>query len=143
MFNPNTSTDTKIAVLEERLSAYEVMMKKIDDAIQLMSKTSQNISKMLAVHEEKIENCSKNDDAILDIINQLKTENKEQHIQVGKRIDDIEIEVKEIGKIKWMTVGCGVLLAVLTAALSSLASGWWTPSEMQHQRQTITGPLMK
>ena len=31
MFNSNTSADTKIAVLEERLSSYEIMMKKIDE----------------------------------------------------------------------------------------------------------------
>lgn len=133
MFNSNTSADTKIAVLEERLSSYEVMMKKIDEAIQIMGKTSQSISKMLAVHEEKIEQCHKADDYIGRLIEELKLENKDQHDVVSSRIDKIEIEVKEIGKIKWMTVGCGVLLAVLTTAFSTLASGWWTPSEMQHQ----------
>lgn len=135
MFNPNTSTDTKLAVLEERLSSYELLLKKIDEAIQLMGKTSQNISKMLAVHEERIEQCSKNDDHISKMITDLKKENKEQHDEVSTRIDKIESEVKEIGKIKWMTVGCGILLAILTTAISTLASGWWTPSEMQMQRQ--------
>lgn len=135
MFNPNATADTKIAVLEERLSSYEVLLKKIDEAIQLMGKTSQNISKMLAVHEERIEQCSKTDDMISKMISDLKKENKEQHNEVSDRIDKIEIEVKEIGKIKWMTVGCGVLLAILTTAIASLASGWWTPSEMQMQRQ--------
>lgn len=135
MFNPNLSTDTKIAVLEERLSAYELMVKKIDEAIQIMGKTSQNISKMLAVHEERIEQCNRDDDSILKIVNELKKENREQHSEVSKRIDVIEIEVKEISKIKWMTVGCGVLLAILTTGFTTLASGWWTPSEMQMQRQ--------
>jgi len=135
MFNPNATADTKIAVLEERLSSYELLLKKIDEAIQLMGKTSQNISKMLAVHEERIEQCSKTDDMISKMIEGLKVENKEQHEEVSKRIDKIEVEVKEIGKIKWMTVGCGVLLVVLTGALSTLASGWWTPSEMQMQHQ--------
>lgn len=135
MFNPNTTTDTKIAVLEERLSSYELLLKKIDEAIQMMGKTSQNISKMLAVHEERIEQCSKTDDMISKMITDLKKENKEQHESVSGRIDKIEDEVKEIGKIKWMTVGCGVLLAILTTAVSTLASGWWTPSEMQMQRQ--------
>jgi archaellum component FlaC len=135
MFNPNATTDTKIAVLEERLSSYELLLNKIDEAIQIMGKTSQNISKMLAVHEERIEQCSKTDDMISKMIEGLKVENKEQHEEVSKRIDKIEVEVKEIGKIKWMTVGCGVLLVVLTGALSTLASGWWTPSEMQMQRQ--------
>jgi archaellum component FlaC len=135
MFNQNPSADTKIAVLEERLSAYEVMMKKIDEAIQIMGKTSQNISKMLAVHEEKIEQCHKADDYIGRMIDELRTENKDQHDAVSERIDEIEKEVKEISKIKWMTVGCGVLLALLTTAFSALASGWWTPSEMQQHYQ--------
>lgn len=135
MFKTSTASETKIAVLEERLSSYELMMKKIDEAIQLMGKTSQNISKMLAVHDERIEQCTKTDDMISKMISDLRRENKDQHEMVSERIDKIENEVGEIGKIKWMTVGCGVLLAVLTTAFSTLASGWWTPSEMQLQRQ--------
>jgi len=134
MFNSNTSADTKIAVLEERLSSYELMMKKIDEAIQIMGKTSQNISKMLAVHEEKLEQCGKADDLLTKLIYEMKEEGEEHCSKVSSRIDKIEEEVKEIGKIKWMTVGCGVLLALLTTAFSTLASGWWTPSEMQVQR---------
>ena len=141
MFNQNTSADTKIAVLEERLSSYEVMMRKIDEAIQIMGKTSQNISKMLAVHDERIDQCHKADDYIGRLIEELKLENKDQHDAVSQRIDKIEVEVAEIGKIKWMTVGCGVLLAVLTTAFSTLASGWWTPSEMQQHHQINGGGL--
>ncbi len=141
MFNQNTSADTKIAVLEERLSSYEVMMRKIDEAIQIMGKTSQNISKMLAVHDERIDQCHKADDYIGRLVEELKLENKDQHEAVSERIDKIETEVKEIGKIKWMTVGCGVLLAVLTTAFSTLASGWWTPSEMQQHHQINGGSL--
>lgn len=137
MFNQNTTADTKIAVLEERLSAYELMMKKIDEAIQLMGRTSQNISKMLAVHEERIEQCHKADDYVTRVIEELRLENKDQHTAVSERIDRIENEVKEIGKIKWMTVGCGVLLAVMATAFSTLASGWWTPSEMQLHNQSL------
>jgi cytochrome c-type biogenesis protein CcmH/NrfG len=135
MFNQNATADTKIAVLEERLSSYELMMKRIDEAIQIMGKTSQNISKMLAVHDEKIEQCHRADGVITSLIDELKEENREQHQETARRIDKIEKDVTEIGKIKWMTVGCGVLLAILTTAFSTLASGWWTPSEMQMQKQ--------
>jgi gas vesicle protein len=135
MFNQNTTADTKIAVLEERLSAYELMMKRIDEAIQLMGKANQNISKMLAVHDERIEQCGRTDDLITRMIDELKEENRQQHEEVNERIDKIEEKVEEIGKIKWMTIGCGILLSVLVAAFSTLASGWWTPSEMQMQRQ--------
>lgn len=135
MFNQNSSTDTKIAVLEERLSGYELMIKKIDEAIQLVGEANQNISKMLAVHEERLEQCGKNDDLITSIISEFKDETRQKHKLFFDKINNMENEIKDIGKIKWMTVGCGVLLAILTTAFSTLASGWWTPSEMSVHRQ--------
>ena len=133
-----SSAETKIAVLEERLSAYELMLKKIDEAIQIMGKTSQNISKMLAVHDERIEQCHKTDDLITKLIDEVREQYKEQYGKISDRINGVEKEVGEVKKIKWMTVGCGVLLAVLTAAFSTLASGWWTPSEMKLQHQNYS-----
>jgi hypothetical protein len=115
MFNQNTSADTKIAVLEERLSAYEGMMKKIDEAIQLMGKTSQNISKMLAVHEERIEQCHKADDFIGRLIEELRLENKDQHEAVTQRIEKIETKLEEVVKFRWVISG---IFAVVSFGLS-------------------------
>jgi hypothetical protein len=115
MFNQNTSADTKIAVLEERLSAYEGMMKKIDEAIQLMGKTSQNISKMLAVHEERIEQCHKADDYISRVIEELRIENKDQHEAVSGRIEKIENKLEEVVKFRWVIIG---IFAVVSFGLS-------------------------
>ena len=134
MFNSPQTVDTRMAVIEEKFNVYEKMMTKLESAIQTISEINQNISRMLSVHEERLENCGKTDDMISRMISELKDENREQHDSVSERIDKIEVEVKEIGKIKWMTVGCGVLLAVLATAFSTLASGWWTPSEIQTQR---------
>jgi len=105
MFNQNTSADTKIAVLEERLSAYELMMKRIDEAIQLMGKANQNISKMLAVHEEKIDQSHRADDYIGRVIEELRIENKEQHEVVSERIEKIEVKIEEFVKFRWILVG--------------------------------------
>lgn len=129
MLNQSHSSQTKLAVLEERLSSYELMMKRIDEAIQIMGQTNQNISKMLAVHEEKIDQCNRADGLFTDLIHEVKDENVKQFSAVSKRVDKIEEELKEIGKIRWMTVGCGVVLAVLVTAFSTLASGWWRPFE--------------
>ena len=115
MFNPNASADTKIAVLEERLSAYEIMMRKIDEAIQLMGKTNQNISKMLAVHEERIEQCHKADDYIGRVIEELRLENKDQHEVVSERIEKIENKLEEFVKFRWIVVG---IFAVCSFAFS-------------------------
>lgn len=111
MFNQNVPSDTKIAVLEERLSSYEVMMRKIDEAIQIMGKTSQNISKMLAVHEEKIENCSKTDDMISNMIDEMKKENKEQHKEVSDKIQSLETKLEELAKFRWIIAGAAILLS--------------------------------
>ena len=132
MFNPNASADTKIAVLEERLSAYEIMMKKIDEAIQLMGKTNQNISKMLAVHEERIEQCHKADDYIGRVIEELRLENKDQHEAVSERIEKIEIKLEEFVKFRWIVVG---IFAVVTfgASQSHLVVDFLTPDIQQIQ----------
>jgi len=133
-----SSDTTRIAVLEERLSVYEQMMERIDNAIQKIGETSQNISKMLAVHNEKIEQCNRTDNLIVRMIEDIREESQKQHEEIKReleeRLEKVEIKVEEVAKIKWMTVGCGVLLAVLTTAFSTLASGWWTPSEMQMQK---------
>ena len=115
MFNSNTSADTKIAVLEERLSSYEAMMRKIDEAIQIMGKTSQNISKMLAVHEEKIDQCHKADDYIGRLIEELKLENKDQHDAVTERIEKVENKLEEVAKFRWIIIG---VFAVVSFGLS-------------------------
>ena len=131
----NSTTQTKIALLEERLSVYEQMMRKIESAIEKIGETSQNISKMLAIHDEKIDQHEKTDNSLSKKIYEMHEESEANCKRVSARIDKLDEEVKEIGKIKWMTVGCGVLLAVLTTAFSTLASGWWTPSEMQMQHE--------
>lgn len=132
MFNQNTTADTKIAVLEERLSSYELMLKKIDEAIQIMGKTSQNISKMLAVHEEKIEQCHKSDDNIGKLIEELKTENKTSHDTVISRIEKVEIKLEEFAKYRWIVVG---IFAVISFAMSQshLVVDILTPNAQQVQ----------
>lgn len=132
MFNPNTSTDTKIAVLEERLSAYENMMRKIDEAIQIMGKTSQNISKMLAVHEERIEQCHKSDDYIGRLIEELRIENKDSHEAVVARIEKVETKIEEFTKYRWIIIG---VFAVVSFAISQshMVIDFLTPNSQQVQ----------
>jgi hypothetical protein len=115
MFNPNASADTKIAVLEERLSSYELLLNKIDEAIQIMGRTSQNISKMLAVHEERIEQCHKADDYISRVIEELRLENKDQHEVVTERIEKIETKLEEVVKFRWVIIG---VFAVVSFGIS-------------------------
>lgn len=119
MFNQNIPTDTKIAVLEERLSSYEIMIKKIDEAIQVIGQTSQNINKMLAVHNEKIEQCSRTDDLIVNMIDDLKRENKEDHNFVIERIETLEKVVEDLKKFRWQF---GAIIAAILIGINIIPS---------------------
>ena len=133
----NSSNETKIAVLEERLTSYEIMIKKIDEAIQIMGKTSQTISKMLAVHEEKLDNTNKNDELIIDRIKTMESKNTEEHHRVIERFefidskinDRIEIlnkKVDEVTKFRWLILG-GVMIISFIFSQSSMVVDILTP----------------
>jgi len=115
MFNPS-STDTKIAILEERLSVYEQMMERIDTAIQKIGETSQNISQMLAIHNEKIEQSNRTDDIIVKMIEDIKVSSKEQHEamskELGERIEKVEEKVEGISKFRWQVLGGLAVVAI-------------------------------
>ena len=69
----NSSTETKIAILEEKVSMYEEMLGKIDSAIQKISDANNNITKMLAIHEERLEQTVKSDSIIIKMVDDVKT----------------------------------------------------------------------
>jgi chromosome segregation ATPase len=115
MFQPS-STETKIALLEERINVYEQMMQRIDTAIQKIGETSQNISQMLAVHNEKIEQCNRTDNLIVRMIEDIKVSSKEQHEQIseklGERIGKVEEKVESISKFRWQVLGGLAVVAI-------------------------------
>lgn len=130
---------SKLAVLESKLSMYEdlsrEMLSKLESAVDKISESNNRIATILTKHDERIDQNYKNDQIIIKMIEDLKSENKENSAALSKRMDDLENEIDDVLKIKWMIAGCGVLLVVLIGAFASLLSGWWTPSEMQMQRQ--------
>jgi hypothetical protein len=121
-----SSSDTKIAVLEERLSVYEQMMERIDTAIQKIGETSQNISQMLAIHNEKIEQCNRTDNIIVTMIEDIKKSSKEQHDEIsrklGERIEKVEKKVESINQFKWKAVGAIAVVAFLIGSIPTLSS---------------------
>jgi len=131
MFNPS-STETKIALLEERINVYEQMMERIDTAIQKIGETSQNISQMLAVHNEKIEQCNRTDNLIVSMIEDIKKSSKEQHeaisTELGDRIDNLEKKVEVISQFKWKAVGAIAIIVFLIGVIPTATSLLTRPS---------------
>ena len=115
MFQFTSNTEAKIAILEEKIEMNEHMMDKIDIAIDKMSDTNQIITKMLAVHNERIDNCSKLDESILKMIQEVKDDSKVQHKELEDRISTrlriIEAKVEDVIKFRWIVVGAALIIS--------------------------------
>jgi hypothetical protein len=92
------------------------MMERIDTAIQKIGETSQNISQMLAVHNEKIEQCNRTDNIIVKMIEDIKESSKQQHEaisrELGERIEKVEEKVEGITKFRWQVLGGLAVVAI-------------------------------
>jgi len=97
----------KIAVLEQKLEDMKVIVLRIDTAIQKLSEVNTTVSRMLAVHEERISKQEEIDTVLFTKIDKLRDKMDGDHELVLQRIRELEKRV-------WMAVGG---LAVLTVGM--------------------------
>jgi hypothetical protein len=124
----------KIAVLEQKLVEFSNIVGKIDNAIEKISEVNTNIIRMLAVHDERIEQCNRSDDLLIKMIDDLKLDNNKDHKVVVSRISDMEKKVDELSKFRWVVGGIGVLAVIMASTVTTLASGWLSPFEIQYNQ---------
>lgn len=99
MYTPSpVPIETKVAVLEEKLASHEQMMSRIDTAIEKLSEVNSKVSKMLAVHEEKIGSNEKTDNILFSKIDQLSNKMDSDHNVVLSKIQELEKKV-------WIGIG--------------------------------------
>ena len=98
MYTPPAPLETKVAVIEEKLIVHEQMMSRIETAIEKLSEVNSNVSKMLAVHEEKISANEKVDNVLFTKIDQLGSKMDSDHNIVLSKIQDLEKKV-------WIGIG--------------------------------------
>ena len=94
----------KVAVLEERLQNFESVVSKLDSAIEKIAEVNNNVSRMLAVHEERLSKQEEIDTILFDKIDKLRDKMDSDHDSVTKRLSILERKL-------W--IGIGVLGAVV------------------------------
>ena len=94
----------KVAVLEERLQNFEALVTKLDSAIEKIAEVNNNVSRMLAVHEERISKQENIDEILFDKIDKLRDKMDSDHDIVSERLSLLERKL-------W--IGIGALGAVL------------------------------
>ena len=110
MYTPPSQTiETKLAILEEKLHTTEQLMQRIESAIEKMSEVSANVTKMLAVHEQKIETNDKVDAILFAKIDQLSAKMDTDHNAVLDKLQGLEKKV-------WIGIG---VFAVVTLIINN------------------------
>jgi len=96
----------KVAVLEEKLQNFESVVTKLDSAIEKIAEVNNNVSRMLAVHEERISKQEQIDSVLFDKIDKLRDKMDSDHDEVSQRLSFLERNL-------W--VGIGVLGLIIAA----------------------------
>ena len=97
----------RVAVLEERLQNFEAIVSKLDSAIEKLAEVNNNVSRMLAVHEERIGKQEKIDMVLFDKIDKLRDKMDSDHDSVTKRLSLLE-------KKLWIGIGALATILVIT-----------------------------
>ena len=96
--------EVKVAVLEARLENFETLVSRLDSAIEKIAEVNNNVSRMLAVHEQRISKQEEIDEILFDKIDKLRDKMDSDHDSVTKRLSLLERKL-------W--IGIGILGAVV------------------------------
>jgi ElaB/YqjD/DUF883 family membrane-anchored ribosome-binding protein len=116
---------TEIEVLKKDMELMASLASKFDTAIDRLTTVSNSIDKMLAIHENRLENQERQSEIIhtritefkkelLEEIKQLRKENEEQHKSVSDRLEKLE-------KWRWFVVGVAAAIGFILAQFSAFS----------------------
>jgi hypothetical protein len=122
----------QIAVLESRFQFYENLSKemlyKLERAVDKITESNHTVSIILERHENRLDNATQTNDLTIKMIDEVQK-------SVNKKISIVEKKIEDVSRIKSMIVGVGIASAILATSISTLASGWWSPSELGYKIQ--------
>ena len=107
------SQQIKVAVLEQKIEDLKPIVLRIDKAIEKLSEVNTTVSRMLAVHEERISKQEQIDVVLFTKIDQLRDKMDGDHELVLQRIRELEKRVwMAVGGLAVLTIGLKVMTAV-------------------------------
>jgi chromosome segregation ATPase len=99
----------KLAVLEQKIEDLKPVILKIDDAIEKLSEVNTTVSRMLAVHEERISKQQEVDDILFAKIDKLRDKMDSDNDSVLQRLRQLEKRV-------WISLGA---MAIISFAMNT------------------------
>jgi len=96
--NKMSEENVKVAVLQQKLEDLKHIVIKLDDAIEKLSEVNINVSRMLAVHEQRITTQEETDTEITRKVDKLSEKINTENQTLDKKIQNLEKKV-------WIVIG--------------------------------------
>jgi preprotein translocase subunit Sss1 len=94
---------------------------KIDDAIQRLASVANDLSKILAVHEQRIIQQEKNSDNIIDVLEKRREELEEKlkgvYVTIKEELKPIKEKISFVEKMVWVATGAGGVIGYLISLI--------------------------
>jgi len=96
----------KLAILQQRVDDIRPLLDKLDVTIEKLSEVNTTVSRMLAVHEERLSKSEEIDSVLFAKIDELRDKMDSDHNSVLSRLQDLEKKV-------WVAIGCVVAVSFI------------------------------
>ena len=125
--------EVKVAVLNQKVEDLKPIIIKLDTAIEKLSEVNTTVSRMLAVHEERLSKQEEIDTVLFTKIDKLRDKMDADHDSVLQRLRGLEKRV-------WMAVG-GIAVLTFVVNNNTIAARFLTPvpEPVTIQRGAIEG----
>jgi len=101
----------KLALLEQKVDDLKPIIHKLDATIEKLSEVNTTVSRMLAVHEERLSKSEEIDSVLFAKIDELRDKMDSDHNSVLSRLQDLEKKV-------WIGIGCVAAVSII------IQTGW-------------------
>ena len=139
MYSPTQLTETKVAILEEKLNSSDQLLAKIESAIDKLIEANSNITRMLAVHDEKLDKQDKIDAVLFEKIDSLHRDLTRQTDAIKKGCEGdimkVNVRLTDLEKKMWtMAGGLAIVSLIFSAVGNKVITNLLTPTPTSIER---------
>ena len=139
MYSPTQLTETKVAILEEKLNSSDQLLAKIENAIDKLIEANSNITRMLAVHDEKLDKQDKIDAVLFEKIDSLHRDLTRQTDAIKKGCEGdimkVNVRLTDLEKKMWtMAGGLAIVSLIFSAVGNKVITNALSPAPVSIER---------
>lgn len=111
----------KLAMIENQLSNFDRYFEKIDHTLDRLTDLSSSIEKILAVHEQRLNDHSDDINAVQTQINEIHNRFDRLRLEREKIVSDHESRFRDLERWRWLSLGGITVIVFLATNMSKLS----------------------